>query len=70
MECCGTFINRLKQWRGIAMRYEKRTVSFHSMLLLFANDLAELLNHQIFPDDLLNKNETTGTDSGCFVVFV
>ncbi|MBH8608573.1 transposase [Thermoactinomyces sp. CICC 10521] len=27
-------INRLKQWRGIAMRYEKRAVYFHAAIIL------------------------------------
>jgi transposase len=27
-------INRLKQWRGIATRYEKKAVNFHAVLLI------------------------------------
>lgn len=27
-------INRLKQWRGLATRYEKRTVNYRTMLVI------------------------------------
>jgi transposase len=29
-------INRLKQWRGLATRYEKRAVNYRAMLVLAA----------------------------------
>jgi transposase len=29
-------INRLKQWRGVAMRYEKRAVNYRAMVVLAA----------------------------------
>jgi transposase len=31
VECC---INRLKQWRGLATRYEKRAVNYRVMMVL------------------------------------
>ncbi len=29
-----TFANRLKQWRGLATRYEKRALNYRAMLIL------------------------------------
>ena len=43
-------VNRLKQWRGIATRYDERAANYRAMGGdRFTNDLAKLMNRQTRP---------------------